>query len=303
MQELELFFKHSDRFLSGKKDKVELALCNLLAQGHTLIEDLPGVGKTTLVSFFSEVFDLKMSRTQFTNDLLPSDIIGNQVFNRKSSEFEFHPGPIFGEIFMADELNRAPPKTQSALLQAMEEKSVTVDSHTYAMEDIFHVIATQNPKSQIGTFDLPESQLDRFSMKLELGYPNEESTIKLLKEKAHSSKPIIGQKISKSWLLQSMKACESIEASDSILSYIYRLVDESRTNSQFMPLSNRAAIDILKASKAWAWMNGDTHVFPEHIQHLFPWIAGHRLCHPSEGSVSIERELSNKLLQSVPVRK
>ncbi|MBC77797.1 MAG: AAA family ATPase [Halobacteriovoraceae bacterium] len=302
MKELELFYKHGDKFLSGKKDKIELALCNLLAQGHTLIEDLPGVGKTTLVTFFSEVFDLKMSRTQFTNDLLPSDIIGNQVFNRKTSEFEFHQGPIFGEIFMADELNRAPPKTQSALLQAMEEKSVTVDSQTFPMERLFHVIATQNPKSQIGTFELPESQLDRFSMKLELGYPDEENTIKLLKEKATSTKIQIEEKISKSWLLESISACEAIEASDAILSYIFRLVDESRNNSHFMPLSNRAAIDLLKSAKAWAWMNEETHVFPEHVQHLLPYVVGHRLCHPSEGSASLEKELSVKLIGSVSVR-
>ncbi|MCO4754377.1 MAG: AAA family ATPase [Bacteriovoracaceae bacterium] len=302
MKELQQIYDQAQAHLNGKKDKIELALCNLLSGGHTLIEDLPGVGKTTLVKFFSEVFDLKMSRTQFTNDLLPSDIIGAQIFNRKSGEFEFHPGPIFGELFMADELNRASPKTQSALLQAMEEKKVTVDTQTYPMSEVFHVIATQNPRSQIGTFDLPESQLDRFSMKIDIGYPDEANTVALLRGKTSSSTNIITDKISKSWLLEAINKCQNIEVSDSILTYIYRLLDASRSNAKYMPLSNRCGIDLLKTSKAWAWMNGETHVLPEHVQHLFAWVAAHRLSHPNSATVARERELAQQLLTSVNVR-
>lgn len=302
MSELSYILSSSQNYLSGKEDKVELALCNFIAGGHTLIEDLPGVGKTTLVKFFSDVFDLKMSRIQFTNDLLPSDILGAQVFNRENEKFVFHQGPIFGEIIMADELNRAPPKTQSALLQAMEEKKVTTDGDSIDLGDIFHVIATQNPRAQIGTFDLPESQLDRFSMKLDIGYPDEKSTLELLKNKSTSHSISLDKRIPKSWVLESRQASQSVIASEALLSYIYRLLEASRNNSDILPLSNRCGIDLLKVSKAWAWMKGDDYVTPEHIQTLFPYVAGHRLGHPSSSNVHRERDLSMSLLEQVSVR-
>lgn len=302
MREVDHILQSSERFLSGKQDRVRLALCNFLAKGHTLIEDLPGVGKTTLVKFFSEIFDLKMSRVQFTNDLLPSDIIGSQIFNRTSETFHFHPGPIFGEIIMADELNRAPPKTQSALLQAMEEKRVNIENKSMELGPIFHVIATQNPRAQIGTFDLPESQLDRFSMKLEIGYPDEKSTMTLLRNKALEDEIFIEEKISKDWIFKSVSECENIHISDEVLSYIYRLLEASRQNSHALPLSNRCGIDLVKTSKALAWLNEDKFVSPDHIKELFPYVAGHRLSHPSSSDLEQERELSSSILKMAPVR-
>lgn len=302
MRELDYILNSSETFLSGKKDRVRLALCNLIAGGHTLIEDVPGVGKTTLVKFFAEVFELKMSRIQFTNDLLPSDILGAQVFSRESETFKFHPGPIFGEILMADELNRAPPKTQSALLQAMEEKKVTIDGDSYALDEIFHVIATQNPRAQIGTFDLPESQLDRFTMKFDIGYPDEEHTLELLRNKTREEEIALSEKIPKSWILDSKERATKTAVTEALLSYIYRLLDASRSGSKTLPLSNRCGIDLVKTSKAWAWMEGAEFVTPEHVQHLFPFVAGHRLSHPSVSDIRSEKELAFELLEEVNVR-
>lgn len=299
---LEHIFSSSEIFLSGKKDRVKLGLCNFLAQGHTLIEDLPGVGKTTLVKFFSEVFDLKMSRIQFTNDLLPSDILGSQIFNRENQSFHFHPGPIFGAIIMADELNRAPPKTQSALLQAMEEKKVTVDGESMELDELFHVIATQNPRAQIGTFDLPESQLDRFSMKFDIGYPDQANTLHMLKNKTESAPLEIKKKVPRSWIHQARAQIEKVTTSEALYSYIFRLLDNSRIKSDSLPLSNRCGIDLVKTSKAWAWLNKEDFVSPDHIQFLFPYVAGHRLSHPSNSDISREKELAKEILKEVNVR-
>lgn len=301
-EEIDYILDSSEKWLAGKKDRAQLALCNLLAGGHTLIEDLPGVGKTTLVKFFAEVFDLKMSRTQFTNDLLPADILGLKIFNRDTQSFEFHPGPIFGEILMADELNRAPPKTQSALLQAMEEKKVTVEGESFDLERIFHVIATQNPRTQIGTFDLPESQLDRFSMKMDIGYPDKENTLELLKAKSSNAAPSLERKISKKWLLQAMEESKNVQASEALLSYVYRLLDASRNWAEALPLSNRCGIDLVRVSKVWSWMKGESYVSPETVQFLFPYVAGHRLAHPSLSDIRTEKELSAAVLERVNVR-
>ena len=302
MSEIEYILSSSENFLLGKRDKARLALCNLIAQGHTLIEDLPGVGKTTLVKFFAEIFDLSMSRIQFTNDLLPSDIIGSQIFSRESESFHFHPGPIFGEIIMADELNRAPPKTQSALLQAMEEAKVTVDGESMPLGEVFHVIATQNPRAQIGTFDLPESQLDRFSMKFDIGYPDQTSTIKLLNAKTSFPETKVDRKIPKEWILEARQKAQEIQTSESLLAYVYRLLNASRERSDTLDLSNRCGIDLIRTAKAWAWMNGESYVTPEHIQILFPVVAGHRLCHPSNTDIQAEKTYSQSILDEVDVR-
>lgn len=303
ISEITYILDTSEDFLAGKKDRVQLALCNLLAGGHTLIEDLPGVGKTTLVKFFAQVFELNMSRIQFTNDMLPGDILGANVFSKASDTFQFHPGPIFGEIILADELNRAAPKTQSALLQAMEEKRVTVDGKSKDLGEVFHVIGTQNPRAQIGTFELPESQLDRFALKIDIGYPGEEETIRLLAQKSSNSYGQNLKRIPKEWILNSQKQVENIETSDAILSYVYRLLNASRNGSaSTLPLSNRCGIDLVKNSKAWAWMNERDHVLPEDIQKVFPFVTGHRLSHPSNSSIELERELALELLESVNVR-
>lgn len=301
MQELNNFLKTGEDVLSGKKEQLKLALVNFLAGGHTLIEDAPGVGKTTLVHFFAEIFDLNLSRIQFTNDLLPSDIIGTAIFNREKNNFSFHQGPIFGDIIMADELNRAPPKTQSALLQAMEEKHITFDGETFELPEYFHVIATQNPHSQVGTYDLPESQLDRFSLKMQLGYPDEDNTIKMLKTKSINPKIDITEKISKDWISDAKSQIENIFVDDSIYEYVYRLLDNSR-NNQTIPLSNRCGIDLIKLSKSYAYLEGEKNVTPEHIQYLFPFCAGHRLVRPTESDIILEHEKANLLISQTSVR-
>lgn len=301
MQELNKFLKAGEEVLSGKKEQLKLALVNFLAGGHTLIEDAPGVGKTTLVHFFAEIFDLNLSRIQFTNDLLPSDIIGTAIFNREKNNFSFHQGPIFGDIIMADELNRAPPKTQSALLQAMEEKHITFDGTTFELPENFHVIATQNPHSQVGTYDLPESQLDRFSLKMQLGYPDEDNTIKMLKTKSVNVKISITNKISTSWISDAKSQIENIFVDNSIYEYIYRLLDNSR-NNQTIPLSNRCGIDLVKLSKSYAYLEGEKNVNPEHIQYLFPYCAGHRLVRPTESDIFLEQEKANLLISQTSVR-
>jgi MoxR-like ATPase len=301
MQEVDYFLNTGEEVLSGKREQLKLALINFLGGGHTLIEDAPGVGKTTLVHFFAEVFSLNLSRIQFTNDLLPSDIIGTAIFNREKNSFFFHQGPIFGDIIMADELNRAPPKTQSALLQAMEEKYVTFDGETFELPEHFHVIATQNPHSQVGTYDLPESQLDRFSLKMQLGYTDEENTIKMLKKKSISPKINIEDKISIDWITHSKKMIEEIFVDDAIYKYVYRLLDQSR-NSQTVPLSNRCGIDIIKLAKSLAYINEEKNVTPEHIQYLFPYCAGHRLVRPTESDINLEIEKSKLLISQTPVR-
>lgn len=302
MENIKTYFSQGNEILTGKEEKLKLALTNFLAGGHTLIEDVPGVGKTTLVRFFAEIFDLNLSRIQFTNDLLPSDIIGTSIYDNQKQNFQFHQGPLFGDIIMADELNRAPPKTQSALLQAMEEKSISVDGNTYQLPDFFHVIATQNPHSQIGTFDLPESQLDRFSLKMNIGFPDEQNTLKMLKTKSLTNSVQIAQKIPKEWPQESKKKVEQIFVDDAIYSYVYRLLDASR-NSDGMALSNRCGLDLIKIAKAYAYLEAKDHVTPEIIQFLFPYVAGHRLVHPGESNINIEHDKALSILAQTAVRK
>ena len=301
MNELAIYLKAGNQLLTGKEEKLKLALANFLSGGHTLIEDVPGVGKTTLVKFFAQIFDLKLSRIQFTNDLLPSDIIGTSIYNSQRQEFNFHQGPLFGDIIMADELNRAPPKTQSALLQAMEEKHITVDGNTYELPQNFHVIATQNPHAQIGTFDLPESQLDRFSLKMEIGYPDEQSTLTMLKNKSQSLEVDVKEKISSQWINTVKKEVENVYVDDALFAYIYRLLDNSRKSDGF-PLSNRSGIDLIKVAKSYAFISNEKSVLPEHIQYIFPYVVGHRLVHPGESNIRVEQDKAQALLAQTNVR-
>ncbi len=273
----------ADEIISGKDDKVRLSLCALFSRGHVLIEDVPGVGKTTLVKLLGSLINLKVSRIQFTNDILPADIIGTNIYYKNENEFKFHPGPIFGEVILADELNRAPPKTQSALLQAMEEKKVTSDGATYDLPEIFTVFATQNPHSQIGTYDLPESQLDRFTMKFDIGYPDKESTLKMLKLDTREEKlSNIGSIINSEDLLSIQKEVQAVHADESTLEYIFHLLDYTRENSKFLPLSNRCGLDLVKVSRAFAYISGRDYITPDDIQEIFPYVAGHRLIHPGQ---------------------
>nr|WP_194362601.1 MoxR family ATPase [Neptunicella marina] len=269
-----------DSLIIGKRHQIKLALTCLLAGGHLLIEDLPGMGKTTLSHALAEVLGLKFSRVQFTSDLLPADLLGVNIFEPQKQRFQFHQGPLFNNLVLADEINRASPKTQSALLEAMEEHQVSVDGTTHQLPSPFFVIATQNPVNQSGTYPLPESQLDRFLMKIELGYPDEASERAMLKEQINGEKPALDCIITPEKLNQAQQATANLHASDAIISYVLKLVQQSRQSADFPhPLSPRASKAILKCSKSWAYIAGRDHVIPEDVQAVLGAVAEHRLRH------------------------
>jgi MoxR-like ATPase len=263
----------------GKRGQIRLALACLLAHGHLLLEDVPGVGKTTLAHALARALDLDFRRIQFTSDLLPADVLGASIFEREQGTFRFHPGPIFTELVLADEINRAPPKTQSALLEAMEEEQVTIEGETRALPSPFFVIATQNPREQAGTFPLPESQLDRFLMRLSLGFPDDEAERELLagndrRELIHSLEPAV----SATELLALQQAVRAVHASGALLDYVQRLLAASRAGDRFVAgLSPRAGIDLLNAARAWALIAGRAYVLPEDVQAVLAPVVDHRL--------------------------
>lgn len=300
MEKIDLIKNEFEKIIQGKSEQIELALTNILANGHTLIEDTPGVGKTTLVKVLSKVFGLQLSRIQFTNDLLPSDILGYSVFNKQSSEFNFHKGPIFGEIILADELNRASAKTQSALLQAMEERKVSIESQTYNLPNPSFVIATQNPNVQMGTYPLPESQLDRFSLKMSMGFPDKQSTLKLLKmEHSESNLEKIKTIMNKEELQGHQKKVFEVSVHDDIYELIIKLLEISRNSTKYISLSNRAAIDLVKVSKAYAYIKSRTYLIPDDLFYLFPYVCGHRLVHPDHSDVQTEQNFSSEILNQL----
>ena len=288
--------------LLGKDSQVQLALCCLLARGHLLIEDLPGMGKTTLSHALARVLGLDYSRIQFTSDMLPADILGVSIFNRNGGSFEFVPGPIFTQLLLADEINRTTPKTQSALLEAMEERQVTIDGQTRPLPQPFFVIATQNPVTQAGTYPLPESQLDRFLMRISLGYPDREAERKLLLgDDTRQRLPELRQIISSEQLLAIQRAVDNVHSSDSLLDYLQRLVAFTRSSPDFaIGLSPRGALALLRCAKTWALMAGRGHVVPEDLQQVMPAVVEHRLSSSIDyrGDVGA---LSQKLLQDVAV--
>jgi MoxR-like ATPase len=265
--------------LVGKTEEIRMAICCLLAQGHLLIEDLPGMGKTTLAHALAKVTGLTYQRVQFTSDLLPGDILGFSVFNQRDHRFEFQPGPIFNQVLLADEINRATPKTQSALLEAMAENQVTVESATRPLPSPFFVIATQNPVTQAGTFSLPESQLDRFLMRISLGYPDEISEKTLYQ--GLDSRAVIEHlpctlEVGTLEVLQ--QQVRAVKASDAILNYLLRLLHFTRHQPQFAwGISPRGGQALLGAAKAWALIDGRDYVLPEDIQQVLPSVFGHRL--------------------------
>ena len=292
--------KHSDEILKDKQEQVKLVLVNILSGGHTLIEDSPGVGKTTLVKYLGKAFGMNISRIQFTNDLLPADILGTTIFNKENHSFDFHQGPIFGELILADELNRAPPKTQSALLQAMEERNISIEGNHFDLPEHFTVIATQNPNQQLGTFQLPESQLDRFSMKMKMGYPDKNSTLSLLKSSKQNIEDHDVLSLSNvEELTNIQKTISNIKIDDSIFEQIYSLLELSRIQNDFVSLSNRCGIDIVKVIKAYAFIQGRNYVIPDDLFYLFPFIAGHRLIHPEHSDIDREHLLANQLLEKL----
>lgn len=287
-----------NRIILGKPRVLQLAMTCLLARGHLLIEDIPGVGKTTLAHALSHLLGLQFQRTQFTSDLLPADIIGVSVFERETERFRFHPGPVFAQVLLADEINRATPKTQSALLEAMEERQVTADGATYPLPTPFFVIATQNPTSQIGTFPLPESQLDRFLMRLSLGYPDAAAERALLE--GRDRRDIIGQlpsQLSPEALSTCQEAVLDIHTSPGLLDYLQALITRSRQFAGSHGLSPRAGLALLQASRAWCYLDGRDSVLPEDVQAVFGAVAGHRLA----ATDAVEQGPVNAILESVPL--
>ncbi len=269
----------ANQIILGKAHKIRLALCCLLAQGHLLIEDIPGVGKTTLAHTLAKLLGLDYQRIQFTSDILPADILGASVFDGKNNSFTFHPGPVFHQMVLADEINRGTPKAQSALLEAMEEHQVTIEGKTYPLPTPFFVIATQNPVQQIGTFPLPESQLDRFLMRIELGYPDYQAERALLNgESRHQLIESLPVQLPPAQLQQLQQAVTQVYASSAVLDYCQAVINFTRESPDYhCGLSPRGGLALLRAAKAWAFLDQRDAVIPDDIQAVLAAVAGHRL--------------------------
>ena len=301
-QEFEQMVERISSVVLGKKPQIRLALTCFFARGHLLIEDFPGIGKTTLAKVLARCMGLKFQRMQFTADLLPGDILGMSVFDRDTSRFSFLPGPIFTQVFLADEINRATPKSQSALLEAMEEEQVTFEGETRALQSPFFVIATQNPLEQAGTFPLPESQMDRFLMRIELGYPDRAAEKKILQgEGADQALEKISCCMGQEEVMHIQNQVDLVHCSDTFLDYLQDLLEFTRTSSEFqIGLSPRAGLSLARASRSWAFLHGRDHTLPEDLQTILPWVAGHRLRN-SRDLAGIPRERLLEMFSQVPV--
>jgi MoxR-like ATPase len=292
----------AEQVILGKGHQLRLALACLMARGHLLIEDQPGMGKTTLANMLARVLGLEFQRLQFTSDLLPADVIGASIYDRESGQFHFHRGPVFAQLLLADEVNRATPKCQSALLEAMGEQQVTVEGQTYALPAPFFVIATQNPLHQIGTFPLPESQLDRFLMRLTMGYPDRKAERELLagrdrRDLVAQLKPVLSTK----QLLAIQAQVSKVHIAEPLLDYVQGLLAFSRQAPEFVVgLSPRAGLALLRAAQAWALLHGRNHVLPEDVQTILPAVAGHRLQGTDEQSGQSPEALAARLM-TVPI--
>lgn len=291
-----------DKIVLGKSHQIKLSVACLLAKGHLLIEDLPGMGKTTLGQAIAKVFGLEFQRIQFTSDILPADIVGANIFDKNDGQFKFHKGPVFSQLILGDEINRATPKAQSALLEAMEEQQVTVEGETFDLPEPFFVIATQNPSNQIGTYPLPESQLDRFLFRVELGYPDPSFERVLLKGQAgrvnlNSIEPLLNLKD----LSKLQKVVSEVTVSEHLLNYVMKLINATRQSPDFAHgLSPRGGLALAGAAKAWAFLDGRDYVLPEDIQQVFIPTVAHRLEFSQKSSGSTV-QLMNELLEQVPV--
>jgi MoxR-like ATPase len=287
----------------GKESQLRLCLACLLARGHLLIEDIPGVGKTTLAHALARTLGLSYQRIQFTSDLLPADITGFSVFDAETGQFRFHRGPVFSQVVLADEVNRATPKAQSALLEAMEEHQVTSDGQTYPMSEPFYVIATQNPAYQVGTFPLPESQLDRFLMRIELGYPEASLERQLLLGSDRRDLLVsLSPALTPQQLLRLQSEVPRVHSSEALLDYVQAIARYTRQATEFEAgLSPRAVIGLLRAAQAWALMHAHPGVLPEDVQAVLPAVVGHRLA-PREGSRFRDAgQVGQHVLETVPV--
>ena len=295
--------REASKVILGKERQIRLALACLLARGHLLIEDLPGVGKTTLAQALGRLLGMEFHRIQFTSDMLPADIIGVSVYDRDSGKFKFHPGPIFSQLILADEVNRATPKTQSALLEAMEEHQVTMEGETRRLPEPFFVIATQNPSHQVGTFPLPESQLDRFMMRIDIGYPG------------HDAERALLQGIERRDIITALRPClaptdlpaiqasvRTVHASPALIDYIQVLVEHTRRSPDYITgLSPRAALALLNCARAWALLEERDKVVPEDVQAVLPGVAGHRLRPVHDGVRGSSMDIAENLISLVPV--
>jgi MoxR-like ATPase len=290
------------RIIVGKRPQIEDSVACLLAGGHLLIEDVPGVGKTTLAHALAVSMGLRFARVQFTADLMPSDLVGVSLYERAREAFVFHPGPVFAQVLLADEINRAGPKTQSALLEAMEEHQVTVEGETRALPRPFFVIATQNPSDQLGTYPLPESQLDRFLMCISIGYPDRESERALLtgqdrREAIAELQPVMRPED----LIEAQKAVQQIHASDALLDYLQALIAATRSGAWFVEgLSPRAGLAVLRAARARALMARRDYVAPDDVQAILPQTIAHRLV-PVAGAGRGRVEQVRAMIESVPL--
>ena len=292
-----------NELILGKEQTVKLAITCLLARGHLLIEDLPGVGKTTLALALAHSFGLDFNRIQFTSDLLPADVLGISVYDTHSGQFQFHQGPVFTQVLLADEINRATPKTQSALLEAMEEKQASIEGQTYLLPKPFFVIATQNPSQQIGTFPLPESQLDRFLIRVSMGYPDANAERRLLegndrREMLEHLKPSLNQQ----QLLSLQQQVSHIHVAKASTDYILEILQATRQSPWFtLGLSPRAGLALKKTAQAWALVHGRDFVLPEDIQAILPAVANHRLLAKTDYVAYTMDELIEKLIHSINV--
>ncbi len=290
----------ANHIILGKEREIRMALACLLARGHLLIEDVPGVGKTTLAHLLAKLLGLDFQRIQFTSDLLPADILGVSVFDRDSGNFRFHPGPVFSSVILADEVNRATPKAQSALLEAMEERQVTAEGKTRPLPEPFFVIATQNPAHQIGTFPLPESQLDRFLMRIAIGYPDRAAERELLsgadrREMISALQPLLSAQA----VLELQQKAMHVHAAPALIDYVQALVEHTRHAPEFdAGLSPRAALGMMASARAWAMIEGRDHLLPEDIQAILPSVAGHRLKLAVGGDMTIALR---QLVESVAI--
>ncbi|MSQ50804.1 MAG: MoxR family ATPase [Betaproteobacteria bacterium] len=300
---LDRVIQQAGKVILGKDRQIRLALACILARGHLLIEDLPGVGKTTLAHVLAKLLGLQFNRVQFTSDMLPADIIGVSVYDRETGSFIFHPGPIFAQLILADEVNRATPKTQSSLLEAMEEHQVTAEGETRALPAPFFVIATQNPSNQVGTFALPESQLDRFLMRIELGYPDRDAERALLQGSDRRDMIVaLDACLAPGELMELQNSVRAVHAAPALLDYVQALVEYSRRSPDYVSgLSPRAALSLLHASRAWALLEGRDKVIPEDIQAVLPGIAGHRLRPMHDGARHTSLDTAHSLINAVMI--
>ncbi len=301
--ELKQVIDTAGEILLGKRHVIQLAMACLLARGHLLIEDLPGVGKTTLAHTLAHLLGLHYQRIQFTSDLLPSDLIGVSIFHQAEQRFQFHPGPLFAQLVLADEINRATPKAQSALLEAMEERQVTADGQTHGLPEPFFVIATQNPLHQIGTFPLPESQLDRFLMRIHIGYPERGAERALL---TGEDRRAMLQRMQPSLTLEQLQRLQlqvnKVHVADALLDYCQDILDHTRHSPDYQHgLSPRAGLAMLQSARAWALIEGRPQVLPEDLQAILPATVAHRLQPAGEVIGEGGGGLVDRLIEAVPI--